>query len=49
MIAVYGWSLEPSVDPAGGHHDGEHHDEGTHDDEPVAVATTPEGATEETE
>jgi cytochrome c oxidase subunit 1 len=49
LVAIYGWSLEPSVDPAGGHdgHD-DHHHEPEPDPEPVAVATTPEGAAEET-
>jgi cytochrome c oxidase subunit I len=45
MIAVYGWSLEPSVDPAGGHddHDGGHDDPSPHDEgDLVAVATTAE-------
>jgi cytochrome c oxidase subunit 1 len=38
LTAIYGWSLEPSVDPAAGHHAvGEHHGDDEPDPEPVAV------------
>jgi cytochrome c oxidase subunit 1 len=47
LTAIYGWSLEPSVDPAGGHDGDDHHHEPEPDPEPVAVATTAEGAAEE--
>ena len=49
MVSIYGWSLEPSVDPAGGHddHHGDGHDPEPHDDgDLVAVAATPEESTE---
>jgi cytochrome c oxidase subunit 1 len=52
IAAIYGWSLEPSVDPAGGHddhghgHDGD--DDGDHgaEAELATVGSTPEEASE---
>jgi cytochrome c oxidase subunit I len=38
VVAIYGWSLEPSVDPASGHHDDDHHT----GPQGEPVATTPE-------
>jgi cytochrome c oxidase subunit 1 len=52
IVAIYGWSLEPSVDPAAGHHghDDDHDDHGGGDGdshgaeaEPELVGATPEG------
>ena len=44
LAAAYGWSLEPSVDPAAAHHDEAHHE--AHDEVLEPVATTPEETTE---
>ena len=33
---IYGWALEPSVDPDAGHHDGDHDDDGSAPDPALA-------------